>query len=327
MQGSEFAMTERGGSQLVSARPVARALGSAKRCGFPVWRQPWFIAALFLLPNAVGFVTFHIGPVFYSFWLSLNEWELLLPPDFVGLSNYVTLLTKERLFWISLGNTAYYSLLVIPGNLIVSLLLALAINRPLCGIKLFRTVYFLPVVTSMVAVAMAFKWLYSYDWGLINYVLRLLHLPGIAWLSDARFALPSVAIVQIWKNAGYNMVLFLAGLQGIPAILYEAASIDGANGHDKFWHITLPLLTPVIFFVVVMSVIGSFQVFDSVYLLTGGGPGYATTMYNYYLYLNAFRFFRFGMASALAYILFAILLGLTLVQWRLFGNRVQYEVV
>jgi multiple sugar transport system permease protein len=292
-----------------------------------IWQRPGVIATLFLLPNIVGFLVFHMGPVFYSFWLSLNEWELLLPPKFVGLANFATLFFDDEIFWKSLGNTFYYSLLVIPANLTVSLTLALAINRPLRGIKIFRTLYFLPVVTSMVAVAMAFKWLYSYDWGLINFLLELIHLPPVRWLGNSKLALPAVALVAIWKNAGYNMIIFLAGLQGVPATLYEAADIDGANTWHKFWRITLPLLTPTIFFVTIMSVISSFQVFDSVYLLTQGGPGYATTVYNYYLYLNAFRFLRFGMASALAYILFAILLGLTLFQWRLFGSRVQYELI
>jgi multiple sugar transport system permease protein len=290
-------------------------------------QRPGLVAFLFLLPNIIGFLVFHVGPFFYTFWLSLIEWDLFLPARFVGFGNYITLFTNDEIFWIALGNTLYYSLIVIPGNLILSLILALAINQRLRGITVFRAIYFLPVVTSMVAVAMAFKWLYSYDWGLINYLLSFLGIPPIRWLSDSRIALPAVALVTVWKSAGYNMVLFLAGLQGVPVALYEAAEIDGANGWKKFWRITLPLLTPTILFVVIMSVIGSFQVFESVYLLTGGGPGYTTMVYNYYLYLNGFRFLRFGMAAALAEILFVLLLALTLVQWRFFGRRVQYEVV
>jgi multiple sugar transport system permease protein len=293
----------------------------------PFWQRPGVVATLFLLPNITGFLIFHIWPVFYSFWLSLHEWELLLPPQFVGLENFATLFFEDDLFWISLRNTFVYSLMVIPANLAISLVLALAINRPLRSIVAFRTIYFLPVVTSMVAVSMAFRWLYSYDWGLINFLLGLVGIPPVQWLGDSRIALMSVAAVAIWKNAGYNMVIFLAGLQGIPRALYEAAEIDGANGWHRFWRITLPLLTPTIFFVTIMSVIGSFQVFGSVYLLTGGGPGYATTVYNYYLYLNAFRFFKFGTAAAMAYVLFVILVGLTSLQWRLFGQRVQYEMV
>ncbi len=290
-------------------------------------QRPELVAVLFLLPNIAGFLLFHVGPFFYTFWLSMFEWDLFLPARFVGLSNFITLFTGDEIFWIALGNTLYYSLIVIPGNLVLSLILALAINQRLRGIAIFRTIYFLPVVTSMVAVAMAFKWLYSYDWGLINYLLSFLGISPVHWLSDSHMALPSVALVTVWKNAGYNMVLFLAGLQGIPATLYEAAEIDGANGWHRFWRITLPLLTPTIFFVVIISVIGSFQVFESVYLLTGGGPGYTTMVYNYYLYLNGFRFLRFGMAAALAEILFALLLVLTLVQWRFLGRHVQYEVV
>jgi multiple sugar transport system permease protein len=292
-----------------------------------LWQRPGLVALLFLFPNILGFLIFHIGPFFYTMWLSLNEWDLFLPAQFIGLGNFRTLFLDDPIFWISLRNTLYYSLVVIPGNLILSLMLALAINQQLRGIRLFRTIYFLPVITSMVAVAMAFRWLYSYDWGLINYLLGLLHLPPVPWLSDPRTALPSVALVTIWKDAGYNMVIFLAALQGIPATLHEAAEIDGANAWNKFWRITLPLLTPAIFFVTIISVIGSFQVFASVYLLTNGGPGYTTMVYNYYLYLNAFRFLKFGMAAALAEVLFVILLILTLLQWRFFGQRVQYELV
>jgi len=299
-------------------------LGRLKDAGL---QRPGVAAFLFLLPNIIGFLVFHLGPFFYTFWLSLLEWDLFLPASFVGLGNYITLFTDDEIFWIALGNTLYYSLIVIPGNLVLSLILALAINQRLRGITVFRAIYFLPVVTSMVAVSMAFKWLYSYDWGLINYLLSFVGIPPVRWLSESRIALPAVALVTVWKSAGYYMVIFLAGLQGVPSELYEAAEIDGANGWTRFWRITLPLLTPTILFVVIMSVIGSFQVFESVYLLTGGGPGYATMVYNYYLYLNGFRFLRFGMAAALAEILFVLLLALTLLQWRFFGRRVQYEVV
>jgi len=290
-----------------------------------------FIAALFLLPNLIGFLVFHLGPVLASAGLSLFRWDLLGTAQFVGLSNYVTYLfgtdVTGYLFRKCAVNTLYYGVLVIPGAIGVSLGLALLANQRVAGVKLFRTIYFIPVVSSMVAVAMAFRWLYSYDWGIINFFLSSVGLPRVHWLGDAKIALPSVALLTGWKGAGYNMVIFLAGLQGIPVALYEAARIDGAGAWRSFRHITLPLLTPTIFFVLIMSTISSFQAFDVIYIMTQGGPANSTMVYNYLVYLTAFRFLRFGDASALAYMLLVAIFSLSLAQWRTMGRRVQYELV
>lgn len=295
------------------------------------WQSPGVIAALFLLPNLLGFALFHLGPVLASAGLSLFQWDLLGTARFVGLGNYGFYLfgtdVNSYLFRKCALNTLYYAILVIPGVISVSLGLALLANQRVAGVKLFRTIYFIPVVSSMVAVAMAFRWLYSYDWGIINYLLSSVGLPRVHWLGDPRIALPSVSLLTVWKWAGYNMVIFLAGLQGIPAPLYEAAKIDGAGAWRSFRHITLPLLTPTIFFVLIMSTISSFQAFDVIYIMTQGGPANSTMVYNYLVYLTAFRFLRFGDASALAYMLLAVIFGLSLAQWRTMGRRVQYELV
>ena len=301
------------------------AVAATRPRGRPFWRTGGFTAALFLLPNLVlGFGLFHLGPVLAALYLSVLEWDILTPPRFVGLGNYQALLA-DKLFWESLKNTAIYSLLAIPPGIAAALALALAMNQKIRLVRLYRTAYFVPVVSSMVAVAMVWRWLYNTDFGLLNHLLWLAGLPIVNWLGDPWIALPSVALMSIWKGMGYNMVIFLAGLQGIPRHLYEAAELDGAGRWARFWKITLPLLSPSLFFVAVMSVISSFQVFDQVFIMTQGGPGTATTVYNYYLYKNAFTWLKMGYAASLAYVLFAVIFLITLFQVRFLGGRVQYE--
>jgi len=217
-------------------------------------------------------------------------------------------------------------LLTVPAGMAVALALALAMNQPLRGIRIYRTVYFIPVVCSSVAVALVWKWFYNTEFGVLNWVLSLVGIPPQGWITTSRWAMPAIALTVIWKSMGYNMVIFLAGLQDIPQHLYEAAAIDGAASWARFRYITLPLLTPQLFFVLVISVIGSFQAFDMVYVMTGGGPGNATQVYNYYIWQNAFQFFKMGYASALAYILFAIIFLITLVQVRYLGRRTYFEL-
>jgi multiple sugar transport system permease protein len=257
-------------------------------------------------------------------FISFTNWDMLSSPRIVGLSNYVQLV-QDPFVWLSLKNTLYYSALTIPGIIITSLALALAVNRAVFVSKVYRTMFFIPVVSSMVAVALMWKWVYNEQFGLLNWLLSQLGLSGLGWLSDPSLAMLSVALVAVWKSMGYYMVLFLAGLQGIPEHLYEAATIDGAGPWRRFWSITLPLLSPTMFFVVIISVIGSFQVFDQVYVMTQGGPGNSTLVFNYYLYQNAFEFFRMGYASALAYVLFALIFVVTLLQVKFINKRVHYE--
>lgn len=278
----------------------------------------------FVAPSIVGLLVFLAGPLIAGLYISFTNWDMLSPPSLVGFNNYVEIL-QDPFVWLSLKNTLYYSALTIPGIIVISLALALAVNRAVFVNKVYRTMFFIPVVSSMVAIALIWKWVYNEQFGLLNWLLLRLGLPELGWLSDPRLSMLSVAIVAVWKSMGYYMVLFLAGLQGIPQQLYEAATIDGAGSWRKFWSITLPLLSPTMFFVVIITVIGSFQVFDQVYVMTQGGPGNSTLVFNYYLYQNAFEFFRMGYASALAYVLFALIFIITLLQVKFLGKRVHYD--
>jgi ABC-type sugar transport system permease subunit len=281
---------------------------------------------LFLSPSIIGFLAFLLLPTGASAVMSLTEWRVVSPPVFVGLRNYVNLLREDPVFWTSLRLTFYYAALSIPLAMSGALILALAVNQRLRGIVVFRVIFFIPVVTSMVAVAMIWRWLYAMDYGIINLMLTRLGLEQVPWLSDKRTVIPAIVLMSVWKGLGYGMIIYLAGLQGIPVHLYEAAKIDGAGRWQMFWRITMPLLSPTHFFMLVTSVIGSFQVFDSVYLMTQGGPGNASRVYNFYLYQQAFSYQHMGLASAMAWILFLIIFVITLFQVRYFQRGVIYEL-
>lgn len=281
---------------------------------------------LFLLPNFIGFFLFTAGPIIAGLVLSFFSWDLLSPPQFIGIKNYISLIKEDPLFWLSLKNTLWYSILSIPSGVACSLCLALALNRGIRGVVVYRALFFIPVVSSIIAVALVWKWFYNAEFGVLNYLIGLIGIPPQRWLNDPNLAMISVAIMSVWKGMGYNMVIFLAGLQGIPVHLYESAELDGASSFRKFWHITLPLLTPSLFFVSVMATIGSFQVFDQVFVMTQGGPGNATLVYNYYLYQNAFQYFKMGYASSMAYVLLLIMFVVTLLQVKYLGKKVYYEL-
>jgi len=280
---------------------------------------------IFLSPILIGMLVLSVGPILVSFIASFTQWDIVSPPQWIGAGNYKEIVSSD-LFWQVLRNTFYYVALAVPLTIVLSLFLAIAVNRKLKGIGLFRTVYFLPVVTSMVAVAIVWGWLYNPEYGLINYVLRSwFGVQGPAWLRDPNWAMPAMIIVGVWKALGYNMMIFLAGLQSVPDEYYEAARLDGANTRQRFFSITLPMLTPTIFFVLVVTLIGSFQVFEQTYILTRGGPANATLTISYFIFQNAFQFFRMGYASALAYVLFAIVFVLTLIQLRYQKKWVFYQ--
>jgi multiple sugar transport system permease protein len=274
----------------------------------------------------IGILVFVLGPVIAGLLLSFTQWDILSSPRWISIGNYKELL-HDTLFWTGLKNTAYYVLLTVPAGMVVSLLLAILVNVPLRGVNFFRSTYFLPVVTSTVAISIVWKWLYNPEFGILNFILNLIGLPSKQWLSDPKLAMPCIAIMSIWHGMGYDMVIFLAGLKGIPTQLYEAAKIDGGSRTQMFLWITLPLLTPTLFFVLVMSVISSFQVFGEIYVMTNGGPGNATLTYNYFLYQNAFLWFKMGYAASLGYVLFLIIFLLTLMQVKFLGGRVSYELL
>lgn len=281
-------------------------------------------AWLFLLPSLVLFSTFTGVPVIAALGISFTQWDLFNPARFIGFDNYANLL-EDPIFARVMGNTAYFVLLSVPIQMILGLACALALNRGIRGQTFFRIAYFLPVVTSTIAAALVWAWLFNANFGLINALLSLFGVADVPrWLASTQWAMPAVIIVSIWQNLGYAMVLFLAGLQNIRADLYDAAAIDGAKGWRRFWFITLPLLSPTTFFVLIISVIGSFQIFELVFVMTQAGPANATNTLVYYIYQNGFQFYQMGYASAAAMILFVIVLIMTLVQYGLQNRWVHY---
>ncbi len=283
------------------------------------------LAYLFLLPTLLGLLFFSLGPVIAGFLISFTNWNIFLAPQWIGLDNYQTLLTQDlprKVF----SNTLYYTLVNVPLNMAVALGMALLLNLRLRGVSFYRAVYFLPVVSSTVAASLIWTWLYSPNFGPINYFLGEIGIKGPPWLASTTWAMPAVIIMSVWKGFGTNMLIFLAGLQGIPQELIEASMIDGANRWQRFWRITWPLLTPTTFFVLVISCIASFQVFEQVFVMTEGGPAYATSVMGLFIYLNAFRYNNMGYAAAAAYILFALILAITLAQLKLQRRWTHYEL-
>ncbi|NPV52401.1 MAG: sugar ABC transporter permease [Firmicutes bacterium] len=271
------------------------------------------VGYLFLAPDVIGLLIFVIGPMIYAFYLSLHEWSGFGPTNYVGWGNYRDLLVDSR-FWGSLRTTLYYVVLYVPSLFISSLALAVLVNRRLPALGFFKTTYFIPVVTSMVVVSIVWGYMFESSYGFLNYLLRCAGLESRRWIGSAKEAMPSVVLVSTWKAIGYYMVIFLAGLQDIPQEYYDAAKVDGASAWQSFANVTWPLLKPTSFFVIVIIVISSFQVFDQIYVMTRGGPAYATYVILMYIYESGFRFMKLGYASALAFVLFGIIFALTLIQ-------------
>ncbi|QRF24773.1 sugar ABC transporter permease [Alicyclobacillus sp. TC] len=279
---------------------------------------------LFVFPSFVGVLLFMLIPAIAVLVISLLHWNLLSSPSFAGLSNY-TKVFHDPTALHSMLITVYYVLLNIPLQTVLAIILALLLNRRLPGMAIFRALFVIPWLAMPVAVGVVWQWILQ-PTGMLDSLLQVLHLPQIDWLGTQHWALPAVAMVNIWQWTGYNMLFFLAGLQGIPAYLYEAAELDGASPIRKFFTITLPLLRPTLLFVLITSVIGSFQVFDTVYVMTQGGPGQATNVYNFYIFQEGFQFFHMGFASALSVILFVVILLVTLLQFAYFRNRTTYDL-
>ena len=279
----------------------------------------------FLLPSFLGLLAFSILPIIAVAVLSFFNWGLLAQPTFVGLENYRTMFSSPS-FWHSLLVTFEYILLNIPMQTVFALLLALLLNQKIPGRGIFRTLFVVPWMATAVAMGIVWQWIFDPQSGSLNSFLSLFHITGPAWLSSTTWALPAIAAVNIWQYTGYNMLFFLAGLQGIPPDFYEATSLDGANSVQKFFTITLPLLSPTLFFVLVTDIIGSAQVFDTVYVMTQGGPGGATSVINFNIFRQAFQFFHAGYASALSMVLFVILIIITLLQVLYFRRRTIYDL-
>ncbi len=290
-------------------------------------RRNFITGLLFLSPTLVIFSMFILFPVFFSFYLSFHKWNMFSSSHaFVGLANYQRLLTDPE-FWMVLKQTAMYTLGTVPLNMIIALFLAIALNKQIKGKRFLRTAFFTPVIISPVAAALIWRWIYDPNFGLLNYATGIFGIPPVNWLNDSRAAMIALILMGVWKTLGVNMILFSAGLQGIPDTYYEAAEIDGAGRWSKFWNITVPMLTPTTFFIMIMSMISSFQVFDIVYVLTSGGPMGSTKVMVFYIYEYAFKFFEMGYASAVAYLFFAMLAVLTLLQVKYMRSRSGYEAL
>ncbi|HZJ09946.1 MAG TPA: sugar ABC transporter permease [Trueperaceae bacterium] len=278
--------------------------------------QRYGILALFLGPSLIGLAAFTLLPIGASLGLSFTNWDLLTPPEFVGVSNYSQMLTDSE-FWRTLRNTATFLIGYVPLVLAAGLLIAVLLNARMPFRGVFRTMYFVPVVTSWVAVALVWKWLFNPAYGLINSALGGLGIAGPAWLFDPNWAMIAVILTSVWKDTGFIMVIMLAGLQGIPREYYEAASIDGATRPQGLLHITIPLLSPTLIFCLSISLIGAFQVFDQVYVMTEGGPAGATMVLVERVVANAFSYSRMGYASAMSWVLFIIIFAVTIFFYRL----------
>lgn len=281
-----------------------------------------FSALLFLSPTLIIFTAFILFPVIFSLFLSFQKWNMFSgDTTFVGFDNYIAMFQSEE-FWQVLKNTAIYTIGTVPLNMALSLWVAYVLNKKIIGKKFLRTAFFAPVIISPVAAAVIWRWLYDPNFGLINYFIAFLGIDAINWLNEPTAAMFALIIMGVWKTFGINMVLFSAGLQGIPDSYYEAAELDGAGKWAKFWHITIPMLSPTTFFILIMSMITSFQVFDIVYVLTSGGPMGSTKVLVFYVYEYAFKFFEMGYASAISYILFALLFILTMIQIKFMKSKV-----
>ena len=309
--------------------PPARA----RRKGLTLATREAIQGYLYILPWALGFLFFTLGPMLASMYLSLTQYTMMAPPRFVGLRNYLHVF-NDRLFWKSLQNTAYYALIFVPISITGSLCCAILLNQKIVLRTVFRSLYFLPSITPIVATGLIWVFLFQPTAGLINYLLSMIGIDGPGWLATTTWSKPALIIIALWGAVGGgNMLIFLAGLQGVPIELQEAAEIDGANSWQRFWRVTIPLITPTVFFSLLLGVIGALQQFTLAYVVTSagaqtrvvGGPAYSTLFYVLNLYNYAFDFWEMGYGSALAWIFFLVVLTLTYIQLRSSSMWVYYE--
>jgi multiple sugar transport system permease protein len=282
-------------------------------------------AYAFIAPWTIGFIIFTFGPMLASLYFSFTEYDIVSPPKWIGLTNYINLF-HDPLFWHSMSITFKYAVIALPLGLIISYLIAVLLNQKIRGINIWRTLYFLPSVIAGVAVALLWGRIFDPKYGILNPFLAHIGIKGPGWLSDPQWAIPALVIMSLW-GVGGNVIIYLAGLQGVPTDLYDAAKVDGATAWQRFRHVTLPMTTPVIFYNLILGLIGTFQYFTEVYVLTNGtgNPARSTLFYNLYLYQNAFKYFHMGYASTMAWVLFVIVLVLTLLIFRSSDTWVFYE--
>jgi multiple sugar transport system permease protein len=302
-------------SQQASQTAVARR--SSRRA-----RHNRIVGYLFISPWLIGFLVFALYPFLASLFYSFTSYDILTPPRWVGLSNY-GLMLKDGLFWRSLGNTLYYTVFAVPLSTVVAIAIALLLNMKVRGLAIYRTIFYLPSVVPLVASSILWIWLFNPSFGLLDSFLRMVGLPAPGWLYDEVWVKPALIIMSLW-SVGSAIVIYLAGLQGVPQELYEAAGLEGANTWQRTWHVTLPMISPVILFNVVLGLIGSFQYFTQVYVMTQGGPNNASLFYALYLYLQAFSYLHMGYASAMAWLLFVLILLATFAVFKTSAKWVYY---
>jgi multiple sugar transport system permease protein len=273
----------------------------------------------------LGVLVFYLIPIGVSLYTSFTNWDGLTAHKIIGLDNYERILLNDQVYRKVLGNTLYYVFGHIPLTILVALGLALLCHRAMRFVTWYRAAYFTPAITNVVAIGLVWTYFYMPQVGVLNGLLKLVGIEGPSWLADVRWAMPAVILLSVWQGAGYPMVILLAGLKGVPETFYDAAEIDGAGAWQRFRYVTLPLLTPIFFFLTITQFISSFQVFGSIFVLTHGGPANATNVYSYYVFQNAFQFSKMGYAAALAWLLFLIIGTITIVQWRLQKRWVFYD--
>ena len=288
-------------------------------------KQEKWSGLLFITPMMLGFLVFVFIPIAAAIVISLYNWTLITDSSFIGLDNYKEVLTHDPTFWKVFKNTFVFSAGLVPFNISLALILAVILKQRLFGIGFFRTAFFTPVVTSMVVWAIVWKYIFATENGFVNQMLSMIGIEGPAWLYNVQLTMPVVILISALKTVGMNMVIFLAALHNVPALYYESAKIDGASRWVLFSRITLPLITPSIFMVLILTLVGSLKVFGQIYVVTQGGPGTSTSVLVYYIYMLAFQFYKFGYASAVAFILFFIILCLTIFQWQVRKRWVHYE--
>ncbi|GMA61059.1 sugar ABC transporter permease [Alicyclobacillus fastidiosus] len=290
--------------------------------GVESMERKWGI--IFALPSILGFLIFALGPFLASFLLGLTKWQIGAKPQFIGLGNYHHMVSQDPVFWKSLWVTLYYSLLAVPIGMLLAFLIALLLNQKVRGLSLFRTIFYLPYVVPSVSSIMLWMWMFNPTYGLLNGFLKALGLPASQWIYSPSTTIPSLALMSIWQ-LGNTVIIYLAGRQGVPVHLYDAVEVDGGGAWSKLIHVTIPSMTPTILFNLVLSIIGTFQTFNQAYLMTQGGPNYASQFFVYNIFQYAFQYGDMGYACALSWILFIIIMILSVVVFRTSGRWVYYE--
>jgi multiple sugar transport system permease protein len=309
----------------MTTQPLGQERISLTRSGATSRQRGWWLGYVFIAPWLLSFLAFDLIPILSGFYHSFTQWTATgSEATFIGWANYAEALNRDPLFWISIRNTLYYMGVSVPLGIVVAFLLAMLLNSDIRGVGVYRTIYYLPSVVPVVAATIVWVFIFETRRGILNWALELIGVEPVRWLSDPKWAMPALIIMSLW-GLGATMIIFLAGLQGVPNELYEAAKVDGATAMQRLLRITIPLMTPTIFFTLVLNLVNAFQAFANAFILTGGGPNNSTLLYMIHIYDHAFRYFRMGYASALAVMLFVVVFSLTIFVYRTSDRWVYYS--